>query len=170
MTNIRLTETRLNELYRYAMVLCQHRDDAADLLQAAVEVYLKEIKAGQSVLNPDAYLRTLIRHRFIDTYRKQQRWQEDSYEEQATYDISPIDLEQLCINQQQLNSVWKTLAPEDRDILYHWAVLGYSTDEACALLGIPRGTFLSRIHRLRKQCRNLFDAEQSSLPSGGTSS
>ena len=42
------------------------------------------------------------------------------------------------------------LAPLDRDILYHWAVLGYSTDETCAQLDLPRGTLLSRIHRLRK--------------------
>lgn len=156
---------QLQGLYRYAMVLCQHEQNASDLLQASLEAYLREIRSGKQVLNPEAYLRTLIRHRFIDGYRQQQRWQEDRFEEQECYDISPLNLEQLHIDQQQLETIWKMLCPQDRDILYHWAVLGYSTDEACELLGIPRGTFLSRIHRLRKHCRKI-DQNDSGTVSG----
>lgn len=169
MTSPVLNPEQMQGLFRYAVVLCQHEQDACDLLQASLEVYLLEMRAGKGVLNPEAYLRTLIRHRFIDAYRKQQRWQEDSFEEQQSYDISPLNLEELHINQQQLDSIWKTLCPQDRDILYHWAVLGYSTDEACELLGIPRGTFLSRIHRLRKQCRKADQDSPGSVSSRGIS-
>ncbi len=167
MSNTLLSPDQLQGLFRYAMVLCQHEANAHDLLQASLEVWLLEVRNGKTVLNPEAYLRTLIRHRFIDAYRKQQRWQEHSFEEQATYDISPLDLEQLHIDQQQLDSLWKTLSPQDRDILYHWAVLGYSTDEACELLGVPRGTFLSRIHRLRKQHRLIRQHDPVVLSSPG---
>lgn len=167
MSSPALNRQQLQGLFRYAVVLCQHEQDASDLLQASVEAYLREIRAGKQVLNPEAYLRTLIRHSFIDAYRKQQRWQEDSFEEQESYNISPLNLEQLHINQQQLDSIWKTLCPQDRDILYHWAVLGYSTDEACEILGIPRGTFLSRIHRLRKHCRRIDQDDASALSSRG---
>lgn len=153
MSNKMLDENQLQMLYQYAMVLSQHRDDAYDLLQSAVESYLIKVKRGTQVIDcPVAYVRTLIRNRYIDHYRARQRWQSESFEELALYDISPVDLEQVVIDSNELQGLWAQLSVEDRDILYHWAVLGYSTDEACALLDMPRGTFLSRIHRLRKRC------------------
>ncbi|WP_420590225.1 RNA polymerase sigma factor [Bacterioplanoides sp.] len=151
----RLLPQELQQLFQYAMVLCQQADNAQDLLQSAVEHYLIELRRGKSINNKMAYLRSTIRNRFIDSFRHQQRWPNESFEEQQDYDISPVDLEQLHIDQQILQQVWQTLAPQDRDILYHWAVLGHSTDEACDILNMPRGSFLSRIHRLRKRCEQL---------------
>ena len=154
-----LDETQLQTLYQYAMVLSQHRDDAYDLLQSAVESYLIKVKRGTQVIEcPVAYVRTLIRNRYIDHYRYRKRWQSESFEELALYDISPVDLEQVVIDSNELQGIWTQLSVEDRDILYHWAVLGYSTDEACALLDMPRGTFLSRIHRLRKRCQAMSNS------------
>lgn len=154
-----LDETQLQTLYQYAMVLSRHRDDAYDLLQSAVESYLIKVKRGTQVIEcPVAYVRTLIRNRYIDHYRYRQRWQSESFEELALYDISPVDLEQVVIDSNELQGLWTQLSVEDRDILYHWAVLGYSTDEACALLDMPRGTFLSRIHRLRKRCQAMSNS------------
>lgn len=149
----------LQSLYQYAMVLCQHPENAQDFLQSSIEATLSDIQHGKHIDKPLDYARRIIRNRFIDRYRHDKRWQTDTFEEQADYDISPVDTEQLHVNQQTLTNIWATLAPKDRDILYHWAVLGYTTDEACQLLDMPRGTFLSRIHRLRKQCTNLIDAE-----------
>jgi RNA polymerase sigma factor (sigma-70 family) len=146
-----LDEDDLNGLYRYALALSHHRDDAYDLLQDSVENYLKTLKArGQSIDNPMAFVRTLMRNRYIDQYRHRQRWQNEPFEEGAAYDISATSLEQVCIDADSLRRIWRQLALQDRDILYHWAVLGYSTDEVSAILEIPRGTLLSRIHRLRK--------------------
>lgn len=159
MSDKMLDETQLQTLYQYAMVLSQHRDDAYDLLQSAVESYLIKVKRGTQVIEcPVAYVRTLIRNRYIDHYRYRQRWQSESFEELALYDISPVDLEQVVIDSDELQGIWTQLSVEDRDILYHWAVLGYSTDEACALLEMPRGTFLSRIHRLRKRCQAMSNS------------
>lgn len=156
---LRLNKENLQSLYQYAMVLSQQPANAQDLLQTAVEIYLLEVKRGKTFHNHLAYIRTIIRNRFIDQYRSQQRWQSESYEEQTQHDISPLDLEQLHINQQELQQVWQTLEPQDRDILYHWAVLGHTTDEACEILQVPRGTFLSRIHRLRKRSAALFNQD-----------
>ena len=149
-----LDDAQLNALYQYAMALCLQADDAYDLLQSCLESYLVQVRCKPGTIDrPEAYLRTLIRNRFIDHYRRRQRWQTDSFEESASYDISPVDLEQTCIDADQLGRIWQVLAPIERDILYHWAVLGYSTDETCAQLGMPRGTLLARIHRLRKKLR-----------------
>jgi RNA polymerase sigma-70 factor (ECF subfamily) len=148
-------ERGLNRLYQYAMALSQQRDDAYDLLQAAIEKYLIEVKCQrQKIDNPEAFVRTLIRNRFMDQCRHKKRWDSDRYEETASYDISPLTLEKICIDDDSVKKIWQLLSPQDRDIFYHWAVLGYSTDESCEKLGMARGTFLSRIHRLRKNLPN----------------
>ncbi|WP_370979259.1 RNA polymerase sigma factor [Agaribacterium sp. ZY112] len=150
-----MTDAELQALYQYAMVLCQEPADAYDLVQHSLEQWLNagKVPAGNG---QQPFLRSCIRNRFIDEYRHKQRFAQQSYEEHSDYDISPIDLEELIINRQELEKIWPELALEDRDILYHWAVLGYTTDEACEQLGLARGTFLSRMHRLRKHCRLTF--------------
>lgn len=154
-----LCEADLNALYQYAMALCQQRDDAYDLLQSALEKYLIEVKCRREpIASPMAFVRTVIRNRFIDQYRYQQRWDTEPFEESAPYDITPVGLEQICIDAQALQTVWTSLCAQDRDILYQWAVLGYSTDAVCERISMPRGTFLSRIHRLRKKLQGLRDA------------
>jgi RNA polymerase sigma-70 factor (ECF subfamily) len=148
---MKLNEAELNGLYRYALALSRDKDDAYDLLQASLENYLIELKrATRPIDNPPVYLRTLIRNRHIDQLRHQQRWKNEAFEECATYDISPDSLEQSCIDADSLRVIWRELSPLDRDILYHWAVLGYSMEEVSAQLDVPRGTLLSRLHRLRK--------------------
>lgn len=146
-----LDSADLQQLFQYAVALCNDADDAQDLLHASVEQYLQELRQGKSVKSPVSFVRKMIRNRFIDQYRHRKRWPVESFEEQANYDISPLDLEQLHITQQALEHLWAELSPDERDVLYHWAVLGHTTDQACELLAIPRGTFLSRIHRLRKK-------------------
>ena len=156
--DIQLQGDDLQSLYQYAMVLCQNPSNAQDFLQSGVEVLLRETNKGKYIKQPRAYLRRVIRNLFIDQCRANQYWQTDEYQEQASYDISPVDIEQLHIDQQLLQNIWGTLSAMDRDILYHWAILGYSTDEACEILEIPRGTFLSRMHRLKKHCAPLDDS------------
>lgn len=151
--------------YRYAYALCVNEDEAYELLQGAIESYLTiaaKSNSGQSIYNPPAYIRTLIRNNFIDKHRYQARWQQEAYEESASYDISPVDIEHFTITQQQANNLWQRLNPRDRDLLYHWAILGHSTDEVCELCDIARGTFLSRMHRLRKTLKK-HDAEQDTV-------
>lgn len=155
-----LEEEQLQRLFQYAMALCQQREDALDVVQSSLESFLKTQNHSKVVVeNPEAYLRTTIRNRVIDLYKSQNRWEAESYEEGSFYDISPFDLEGLEILQQELSRVWERIDLIDRDILYHWAVLGYSTDEASELLGLSRGTFLSRMHRLKKR----IQAEQASI-------
>ena len=159
----KLNEQDIQSLYRYGFALCQHQQNAEDLLQAALEAFFAQLKRGNVIQNPTAFVRTTIRNRFIDQYRSEQKRPEEPFEEQADYDISPLNIESLMINEETLGRVWKTLDAIERDILYHWAILGMSTDEVCQQLDIPRGTFLSRIHRLRKRVKQQ-EAKSNSSP------
>ncbi|MBI1425666.1 MAG: sigma-70 family RNA polymerase sigma factor [Gammaproteobacteria bacterium] len=142
----------MQRLFAYAMVLCRHRDDALDLLQSCLESCLGSIRKHKTdVKDPEAFVRASIRNRFIDGFHGRARWQNEPYEEGGVYDISPLDIEHITIQQHELSIIWEQLEVRDRDILYHWAVLGYSTDEVCEKLGLARGTLLSRLHRLRQK-------------------
>ena len=138
----------LNELFRYCFALTGNESDAYDLLQASIEKYLR--KAIVSVENETAYLKRIIRNHYIDEYRKQSRVDLESFDEVVTYvDINTKPLEQIVASQRQVESVWLLLSDSEREILYFWAVEGYSTSELASILDMPRGTLLSKIHRLR---------------------
>ena len=150
-----LTAQQLTELFQFAMTLCKNRADALDLIQESVEKYLQESHKNAACIDkPVAFVRTIIRNRFIDKHRHKQRFEHRPYEEEAIYDISPASLEDIAIARDSLEKIWQELEPIDREILYHWAVLGHSTDETCNLMDMARGTLLSRIHRLRKRLTN----------------
>lgn len=161
-TALMLSEKDIQALFRYAMTLCQHKENAEDILHASLEKYFIKLEEGNSIRNAMAFVRASIRNRFVDGYRQQQTRSEESFEEQADYDISPVDIESVTINERALKEVWATLNANEREALYYWAVLGMSTDEVCRELNITRGTFLSRIHRLRKRCNNQFNTSPES--------
>lgn len=158
---VKLNADELNALYQYAFGLCQQRDDAYDLLQGSLEKYLIELKRQrQTIHNPKAFIRTLIRNRFIDQYRYDKRWNSVDESHLNLIDLSIDTLEHLHIQQDQLTKIWRQLNPIDRDILYHWAILGYSTQETSDQLQIPKGTLLSRIHRLRQRLTATANLDQ----------
>jgi len=148
-------QQQLNRLYQYAMTLSHQSADAYDLLQASLESYLKIDQSKNRIERPESYLRKLIRNRFIDQYRYDQRWDLSSFGEDVEFPaaiaLSYKPLEELHIQRDQLERIWQKISPLDRDILYHWAVLGFSTQETSDLLDIPKGTLLSRVHRLRQK-------------------
>lgn len=155
---------QLNQLYQYAMTLAQQPADAYDLLQASLERYLVAINTTKTIDNPTAYVRTLIRNRFIDQYRYDRRWNLTRYAHESQFpvaiDLSFSSLEELHIRSDLVSKIWQQISPMDRDILYHWAILGFTTQETSELLEIPKGTLLSRVHRLRLQFKTSAFGEE----------
>ena len=141
----------LNRLYRYAFTLEGNEADAYDLLHDGIERFLRS--GQQSVKSPEAFARKIIRNRFIDRWRKRKADVVDLVEdlESTAVDISASSLETVSIARVELERIWPQLEPIDREILLLWAVEGCSTRELAEELGLPRGTVLSRIHRLRER-------------------
>lgn len=165
---------QLNQLYRYCYVLTVHRDDAYDLLQSALEKYLKNPpNASYSELHSMfAYIRRIIRNQFIDNIRRINSVRFESLDvdaqgnaqevgvnyEGANYldnqDVIAINssaLDEMLINEERVEWIWSVLNATEREIVFLWAVEGYTAAEVATELDIPRGTVLSRIHRLRKK-------------------
>ena len=144
---------RLNRFYQYSYALTHHEQDAYDLLQSAIEKYLKQIS---SQAEPgEAYLYRIIRNAFIDQYRRQQRFDHETFDEdQHSVDFDISTLESISINNDHLNKLMGELNTTEREILFLWAVEEYTTQEVADLMNIPKGTVLSRIFRLRKKLQN----------------
>jgi RNA polymerase sigma factor (sigma-70 family) len=151
---INLTDAQWQNLYRYGVALIGNQQDALDLLHSAVERWLRVTRT--EVLNPEAYLRTVMRNLQYDRWRARQRRPEhirlpdDDQHLASVISTAPQALEDVIINRAQLNAIWDQLTPEQRDILYLWAWLGYSTQAVADELHIPKGTVLAKIHRLRR--------------------
>lgn len=155
----------LDRLYRYGYTLTGEPHSAFDLLQDALERFLRDDHGH--VLDPSAYLRTMMRHQFIDNLRRARGAREEEFREETHLDIDTRTLEEVVIAEDQLAAVWQALQPVEREILYHWAVEGRTAREIAATLGLPRGTVLSRIHRLRQRLRALDEGPRAAA--GGAS-
>ena len=140
----------LNRLYRYSYVLTGDESAAYDLLQDAVERFLRCPPAA--VDSQEAYLRRILRNRFIDLRRRAQRLAEEPLEAATEGAIADLrSLESVVIAEKDLEDLWPRLSPLEREILYLWALEDCSAGEIALRVGRPRSTVLSQIHRLRKR-------------------
>ncbi len=155
---------QLNQLYRYCYMLTVHRDDAYDLLQSALEKYLKS--PPNASYSEFAYIRRIIRNQFIDNIRRlksvtfesldsyaphAQEEEHSYFDNQDVIAINSSALDEMLINEERVEWIWSILNAAEREIVFLWGVEGYTAAEVATELDMPRGTVLSKIHRLRKK-------------------
>ena len=145
----------LNQLYRYALSLSAQQDIACDLVQSALERFLN--RPASNIKEPQAYLKTTIRNLYFDLERHRKIVPMISAESEEVAHIEPIDessMDDLLINQQQVQHLITVLNGEENEMLYLWAVEEYTVDEIAKIYQKPKGTVLSRLHRLKKRIRD----------------
>lgn len=145
-----LLDEHLQQLYRYGISLSNDETRAYDLLQDALESFLKipPKKADASM----SYIRRIMRNRYIDQYRHQHKFPEESFNELD--DAVGIDtrlLEDIIITRQQLDVVWQQLNSIEQEIIFLWAIEDMTAHEISIELDMPRGSVLSKIYRLRNR-------------------
>ena len=144
----------LQKLYRYCYALTCNEQNAYDLLQNALEKYLASPNTADQV---NAYIKRIIRNQFVDDCRRQNIVQFEEVDEgnlPADFDIQT--LESIVINDDLVDKVLTHLDPGERELVYFWAVEGYSTSQIAEQMAMPRGTVLSKIYRMRKKLVKYF--------------
>lgn len=146
-----LDRPTLQRLFRYGFSLTHDEDAAYDLLQDALEISLR--KAPERAHAAIGYVQSIMRNRFIDQYRRDQNHPSINYDENDNQpiNIDPMVLEDVVIAEHEIESIMLVLEPLDRELLFFWAVEGYTAQEIADRTSSPRGTVLSRIHRLRQK-------------------
>ncbi len=136
-------EDLLNQAFRYALSLTHDEEDAFDLVHSS---YLKVQEKGKPLIT--SYLIRTIRNLHIDLKRKEKlkiSWikrsnKKESYEPNVS--VEPY-----------LESLLSQLSERNREIMFLSIVQEYSAQEIADLLGTPRGSVLSILHRTKHQLR-----------------
>lgn len=132
-----LVAERGDALGRYAYLLCGDRDDAADLVQAALVKVFGRLRNGFAVDRAEAYVRRAILSIHVDGGRRTMRWRRTAHLHLAETRTEPVDAavdERLDLRRQL-----DRLSPRERAcvVLRYYGDL--KVDDIAIELGISSG-------------------------------
>ncbi len=147
--------------YLFALQLLGNHDDALDVAQDAMLRFFATLHRFDQDRPVKPWLFEIVRNRVHDLKRRNQVRQHqslDAEEEDYCPDlIDPtVDPERDAVLTQLRARVWKSLSrlsPAQREILILRDYQDLSYLEIAALLAIPLGTVMSRLHGARKRLR-----------------
>lgn len=151
-------------LRRYARTLTRDRESADDLVQDCLERAWKNI----GTLKPDSHLRawlfTIMRNLFFNERRRQKRSPlvagMDDVDEMNSCPGGP----EVPVQIEELEKFLMNLSDDQREIITLVAIEGMAYRDVAAILDVPVGTVMSRLHRARETLRvRVFGMDSSQL-------
>lgn len=159
----------VDQLYSAALRMARHPSDAEDLVQEAYAKAYASFHQYKPGTNLKAWLYRILTNTYINLYRKRQREPKRSGTEQVEdwqlgqaldHDAPGLrSAESQALDHLPDSDVKRALQtiPEDfRLAVYFVDVEGFPYKEAAEILDVPIGTVMSRLHRGRKQLRELL--------------
>lgn len=159
----------VNQLYAAALRMTRNSADAEDLVQ---EAYLKAYAAFhqyQPGTNLKAWLYRILTNTFINSYRKKQRqpqetggdtiedWQIARAANHTSSEGKSAEIEALeRIPDSDIKEALQALPDDFRMVVYYADVEGLPYKEISQIMDTPMGTVMSRLHRGRRQLREML--------------
>jgi RNA polymerase sigma-70 factor (ECF subfamily) len=149
-------ESHLGSLQRYALLLTRNRVEADDLVQDCLTKAIASASQWRSGTDLRAWLFRILYTCHISDRRKQQV--RTRYAEQATPSANVEATQLLQIETRQVLSALESLPDAQREAIMVIALEDVKYEEAARRLGVPIGTFMSRLARGREALRQRMDA------------
>ena len=149
-----------DSMFRVAFRLTGNSASAEDLVQESYTEAWKDIDKLRDAKRMKSWLFAILRNQYLKSCRQKTpvalREVELTQQPATSFDENDqqVDMVQNAIGQLEENQKLPILLV---------SMEGVSVDEASEILGIPRGTVLSRMHRGRERLKEIIERQQSRL-------
>jgi RNA polymerase sigma-70 factor, ECF subfamily len=157
-------------LYRHALRMSRKHADAEDLVQETMMKAYAGYRSFRPDTNVTAWLVRILTNTDINGYRRKQRQPTHYSTDQITdwhlaqvyAHATPIgthsaeDQALRTLPDNDIQGAMRALPRRFREVLYYADVEGFRYKDIAAIMNIPTGTVMSRLHRGRRRLRGLL--------------